>query len=109
MRPFYADYVNHMLRYYSRSLPGSLSSCEVGGVPSVFKSEVDKLNWVTVDRVLRRLCESERETMVEVYWRGDTLADNVFEVAKVMKVEQESVWLLVSKVSKWIAKERKLI
>lgn len=102
-KPFYADYVNRMLRFYARKI----HSGEV--LQMKFKSDVDEKNWGSVARVIDRLPEQDKYVIIEVYRRGDTLADNIYWVAKELKVEQDMIWTLVSKVTKRIAKERKLI
>jgi DNA-directed RNA polymerase specialized sigma subunit len=73
------------------------------------KNDVDKENWRCVVRVLDKLPERDKDVIIEVYGRGDTLADNIYWVAKELKVDQDMIWALVSKVTKRIAKERKLI
>lgn len=102
-KPFYADYVNHMLRFYARNV-------QSGDVMRLkFKSEVDKLNWRSVNRVLHNLPERDKDIIIEVFGRGDTLADNIYEVSKELVINQDIVWTLVSKVTNKIAKDRKLI
>jgi len=102
-KPFYADYVNHILRFYARTVRS-------GDVERLkFKSEIDKLNWRSVNRVLHNLPERDKDIIIEVFGRGDTLADNIYEVSKELVINQDAIWSLVSKVTKKIAKERGLI
>jgi hypothetical protein len=102
-KPFYADYINHMLRFYARNV-------QSGNVVRLkFKSEVDKLNWRSVNRVLHNLPERDRDIIIEVFARGDTLADNIYEVSKELVINQDIIWTLVSKVTNKIAKDRRLI
>ena len=102
-KPFYADYINHMLRFYARNV-------QSGNVVRLkFKSEVDKLNWRSVNRVLHNLPERDRDIIIEVFARGDTLADNIYEVSKELVINQDVIWTLVSKVTNRIAKDRRLI
>ncbi len=102
-KPFYADYVNRMLRFYARKIHS-------GEVPWMkMKNTVDKENWKCVVRVLDKLPERDKDVIIEVYRRGNTLPDNIYWVAKELKVEQDMIWTLVSKVTKKIAKERGLI
>lgn len=100
---FYTDYINHMLRFYARTV----RSGYVMGLK--FTSEVDKLNWRSVNRVLHNLPERDRDIIIEVFGRGDTLADNIYEVSKELAINQDIVWTLVSKVTNKIAKDRRLI
>jgi hypothetical protein len=102
-KPFYADYVNHALRFYARNV-------QSGDVVRLkFKSEVDELNWRSVNRVLHNLPELDKYIIIEVFGRGDTLADNIYEVSKELAINQDLVWTLVSKVTNKIAKDRRLI
>lgn len=102
-RPFYADYINHMLRFYARTVRS-------GDVERLtFKSEVDKLNWHAVNQVLHNLPEQDKDIIIEVFSRGDTLADNIYEVSKELGINQDVIWTLLSKVTKKIAKDRRLI
>jgi len=73
------------------------------------KNAVDKENWRCVVRVLDKLPERDKNVIIEVYRRGNTLPDNIYWVAKELKVEQDMIWTLVSKVTKKIARERGLI
>ena len=102
-KPFYADYVNHMLRFYARTV----RSGDV--MRLVFKSEIDELNWLSVIKVIYKLPERDKNIIIEVFGRGDTLADNIYEVSKELAINQDTIWSLVSKVTKKIAKERGLI
>ena len=102
-KPFYANYVNHMLRFYARTV----RSGDV--MRLIFKSEIDELNWLSVIKVLYKLPERDKDIIIEVFGRGDTLADNIYEVSKELGVNQDTIWSLVSKVTKKIAKERGLI
>ena len=98
MKTFYADYVNHILRFYTRH------SKRDG-----FRSEADKLNYVAAERVFAKLDEKEQILLIDVYHRNDTMADNVYKVAKARGINQDEIWTLISKVSNRIARERKLI
>lgn len=101
-RPYYTEYVNHMLRYYTRHTPKE-------AVRMKFKSECDRKNWLAVNRVLHRLPERDKDIIFTVFSRGDTVADNIYELSKRIGVHQDSIWNLVNKVTNKIAKERKLI
>lgn len=100
-KPFYADYVNHMLRFYARNVRS-------GNVVRL-RFKVDELNWRSVDRVLHNLPELDKYIIIEVFGRGDTLADNIYEVSKELVINQDVIWTLVSKVTNKIAKDRRLI
>lgn len=102
IRPYYTEYVNHMLRYYTRHTPKEV-------IKMKFKSETDRKNWLAVNRVLHQLPERDRDIIFTVFGRGDTVADNIYELSKEMCIRQDTIWNLVSRVSYKIAKERKLI
>jgi hypothetical protein len=76
-----------MLRFYSRKGP-------------VYKTNIDEINYKCVDKVLGKLNPSDKELIIDIYKRGDTLADNI---------NQEKLWTIVNKISKAIARERRLI
>ena len=103
VKPFYVDYINHMLRFYARSV----QSEDVARLK--FKSEVDELNWHAVNRVLHNLPKRDKDIILEVFGRGDTPADNIYEVSKELAINQDVIWTLLSKVTKKIAKDRRLI
>ena len=98
MKTFYADYVNHILRFYTRHLKREK-----------FRSEADELNYIAAERAFSKFSETERSILIEVYSRNDTLADNIYDVAKANGINQDEIWTLVRKISNRIAKERKLI
>lgn len=102
-KPFYADYVNHMLRFYARTV-------QSGDVMRLkFTSEVDELNWRSVNRVLHNLPELDKYIIIEMFARGDTLADNIYEVSKEVVINQDVIWTMLSKITYQIAKERGLV
>jgi hypothetical protein len=102
-KPFYAEYINHILRFYARNV-------QSGDVVRLkFKSEVDELNWRSVNRVLHNLPELDKYIIIEVFGRGDTLADNIYEVSKELAINQDVIWTLLSKITYQIAKERGLV
>lgn len=74
-----------------------------------FKSECDRKNWLAVNRVLHRLPEKDKDIIFAVFGGGDTIADNIYNLSKEMGIHQDHIWRLVSKVTRKIAKERKLI
>ena len=96
-KPVYADYTNHMLRFYCKT-------CRVDLI-----NPIDKLNWAVVDKVLRRLPEEDRNVIMDVYSKNDTLSDNIYTASKERKINQDKIWIIVSKVTNLIAKERMLV
>ena len=102
-KPIYADYTNHMLRFYCKNCkPENSLKLEL-------KKEVDRKNWRAVREVLHRLSKEDRDVIIDVYSRGDTLSDNIYTVSKERCIDQDKIWIIVSKVTNQIAKERMLI
>lgn len=99
-KPFYADYVNRMLRFYAK---------KVCIERAIIINPVDINNCLCVAKVLDALPEEDRNVIIDIYERWDTLADNIYHVSKEMNINQDTLWTLVSKVTKRIAKERGLI
>lgn len=97
-RPYYAEYVNHCLRFYCRNT-----------AKPRFKSDVDSLNWHACESVLKDCTDEERQILVEVYSQNDTLADNICQTAKAHRIHQDKVWNLINEVSRKIAKQRTLL
>lgn len=96
-KPHYADYVNHMIRYYVRT------------PEKRFRNEADEQNLKVVEKVLDNLRVRDRNLLVEVFKRNDTLSDNIYEVSKLEGVDQDILWTLLSKVTREVARERVLI
>ena len=98
-RPFYAEYINHCLRFYCRNTER----------PSTFKSEVDEDNWQSCEAVLKNYTAEDRSVLIAVYCENDSLADNVYQVSKRFRVNQDKVWNLINEVARKIAKHRGLL
>ena len=97
---YYSQYVNHMLRFYARYCDKNLES---------FKKSTDMKNWLAVKTVLDKLPEKDKNVIIEVYRRRDTLGDNIYEVSKELGIDQDVIWTMLNKVTKKIAQERELI
>lgn len=94
---YFNDYVHHCLKFYAR-------------VPNPkFRSEVDKKNWIACDRALKSFSDRDREIILAVYTKGDTIPDNVYKVSMQRNISQDTIWELVEKVKFKIAKCRGLI
>jgi len=89
-----------MLRFYARYCDKNLES---------FKKSTDMKNWLAVKTVLDKLPEKDKNVIIEVYRRRDTLADNIYEVSKELGIDQDVIWIMLNKVTKKIAQERELI
>jgi hypothetical protein len=97
-RPFYSEYVRHCLRFYTRNLE-----------LRQFKSHIDKSNWCSCHSVIKTLSERDRDIVVSVYSGYDTLADNVYEVAKKHDIDQAIIWDMMKDIERKIAKRRELM
>jgi hypothetical protein len=97
MKPFYADYVNHALKFYARN------------EQPVFKNQTDIENYSCVKRVLSGVDKVDAEILCDIFRRKDTLADNIYEVSKERNLNQDVIWTMLSKVTYQIAKERGLV
>jgi len=89
-----------MLRFYARYYDKDLKS---------FKKSTDMKNWFAVKIVLDKLPEKDKNVIIEVYRRRDTLADNIYEVSKELGIDQDVIWTMLNKVTKKIAQVRELI
>ena len=97
-KPFYTDYVRHALRYYSRNLFNPR-----------FKKEVDKDNWNACHYVISKYSKRDKDILVYVYGSYDTLADNVYTMAKKYSINQNIIWDTMKEFEREIAIERKLL
>lgn len=96
-RSFYSEYVNHCLRFYARHQKPK------------FHSAADKNNWQACDNALKGFTDSERELLLSIYREGDTIADNIYQVAKANDMKQDKIWKLVNELERKVAKRRGLL
>ena len=97
-RPFYSEYVRHCMRFYARNT-----------IKPRFNTEVDKNNWYACHRAIECYSERDRDILVYVYGMYDTLADNVYEIAKQFNIDQNIIWDMIKDFERSIAKKRGLI
>lgn len=97
-KPYYADYVNHMLRYYAtyRDSKG-------------IRSDVDERNYRCVDKVINTIPQYEQLILMDIYRRRDALPDNVCRVSAQSSIDPRLIWTLISGITNKIARERHLI
>ena len=98
-RPFYSDYVRHMMRFYTRT----------ANTKPNFKTEVDRLNWHTCEEVIKGYSENAREAFIAIYSGYDTLTNEVLEVAKVRSLRPSIIWDSMKEFERKVAKRRGLI
>ena len=97
-KPFYTDYVRHALRFYSRNL-----------IEPPFKKRADKENWLACDSVVKKYSDRDKDILVYVYGSYDTLADNVYAMAKKYSINQNIIWDMMKEFEREIAVARNLI
>ena len=100
-KPFYADYVNRLMRWYCRA--------KEEGKEVNLESALDRENWEAVAKVMERLNEENKSAIMGVYCKRDTMADNVYLTALELGWKQDNLWALVSKVTRRVAEERGLV
>ena len=97
-RPFYSEYARHCLRFYSRNTDKHR-----------FNTEVDKNNWYACHRAMDRYSDKDKEIIIRVYALYDTIADNVYEVAKEYEIDQNIIWDLLKEIERGVARKRGLL
>lgn len=98
-KPYYADYVNHILRFYFRYNRNK-----------GFKNEVDKTNYIAADKVIQRMPDTDREVLSTVFRQdGINLAENINIAAAQHNEDPAKIWSLVSMTTTKVAKERRLL
>ena len=98
-KPYYAEYVNHILRFYFRY-----------DRTRGFKNDVDKTNYLSADRVIQKLSDNDVKVLTTVFQQDNpNLVDNVVSASKQFREDPTKIWSLISSITTKIAKERKLL
>lgn len=97
MRAFYSEFASHCIRFYARYPQPR------------FRTDVDKKNWFACDNALKSFSDADRALLIDIYRDGDTLPDNVYQMAKRKGVKQESLWKLIEELERKVAKRRGLL
>ena len=103
MRPYYSEFVRHCLRYYVKTLEDGH-----GGHP-VFRTEAERNNWSACYHALKNFSARDMNMVSRIYGPGDTIADKIYEISKNTGVSQDTLWSLVNRVERGVAKKRGLI
>jgi hypothetical protein len=74
-----------------------------------FNTEVDKNNWYACHRAIEHYSERDKDILICVYGMHDTLADNVYEMAKQYKIDQNIIWDMLKDFEHSVAKKRGLL
>lgn len=97
-RNFYSAYIEHCMRFYARY-----------SKPNHFRSDADKKNWIACENALNEFSDEDRERLLSIYRDGDTIPDNVYQLSKKEKINQDTIWKLIGELERKIAKRRGLI
>lgn len=97
-KPYYSDYVRHMMRFYVR-------------YPDLtrFNTETDRLNHSACKKIIGTYGKINQAILCDIFSSGDTLADSIYQVSLKANINQDKVWALVCDAEKKIAAERGLI
>ena len=98
-KPYYAEYVNHCLRFYFMYDP-----------KKGFKNAVDKENYRAVEKATSHLRVTEKDMLRFVFIQpGDNLSEHVKRANIEYKIKGNQIWILMNHITRKIAKERGLI
>ena len=86
------------MRYYARNT-----------IKPRFNTEVDKNNWHACHRAIENYSDRDKDILIRVYGLHDTLADNVYEVAKAYAIDQNIIWDKLKDFERSVAKKRGLL
>lgn len=103
MKPYYSEFVRHCLRFYVKTLDEGR-----GGHP-IFRNEAERENWRACNDALKNLSERDQDTVSYLYRPGDTIADKIYELSKSKGISQDTIWSLVNRVERAVAKKRGLV
>lgn len=103
MRPPYAEYVKHAMRFYAKN--------RLSSVPQEphFHTDAAKKNWVACEAAVKDMNPQDLEWILKVYASNDTLADSIYMVATDANISQNHLWDMVNEVERKFAKRRGLI
>lgn len=104
-RCYYTDYVNHAIRFYL-SCPDTLQTAG--------KRKADLLNWMAVQSVFYRLKDDDKAMLKEIYLGHYRVTEGVRMYCDKRGYEKGSneenaIWIKITKVSAYIAKQRGLV
>ena len=81
---------------------------DVGSQPK-FKNNVEKTNWMCCHEVLGNFEADDLAMVKELYTKGDTMADKIYNLAKEKRISQSYIWSLADDVEYKIAQKRGLV
>ena len=96
IKPHYADYVNHMLRFYVRNPVINVTA------------QPDVTNHAAVMAVFNRLGRKDRARLCLIYQEGYDITERVESYCRDTGTLPSEVWGLITRVTKQVARERGL-
>lgn len=96
-KPFYSEYVKHMMRFYSRSRD-----------LKVFKSKVDELNWIISNDTLEQYPQY-KDLLLDVYSGYGTHDEEVNKASIKYNIENKVIWDLMKRFERDLAQNRGLL
>lgn len=97
MKTRYSEYVRSCMRFYAR-------------YPNPeFRSVAYENDWNACHTALNTFSQADRELLVYMFTSRDTLADNIYTIAKEANIDQMRLWSLERQLEKKIAKLRGLL
>lgn len=96
MRAAYSNYVSHIARYYFNN-------------PNVkeFRSECDKLNYSSVEKVFRYLPVEEKRFLTIIYTSED-VSKTINRLAREYRIKERKLWRILTQFEKNVATVRGL-
>ena len=102
MRPYWADYANHMLRFYCRNDDPTMIYR--------FRTRTDEKNWKACNSVMKGLNRRDDEVIRFVYGGTMFLEDAVNEyLASHPNEQSDAIWNTIYTVSRRVAQVRGLL
>ncbi|GHV47022.1 hypothetical protein FACS189499_03670 [Clostridia bacterium] len=98
MRTYYSEFVKHCMTFYTQyPYP-------------CFRSDADKKNWFACDNALKNVKAETRDIILDVYLeRRENFSESVSHVAKLEKMNVNSLWKIVEDFERIVAKKRGLL
>lgn len=103
MRPPYADYCKHAMKFYARSMMNAHSA------EPRFKTEADKKNWYACQAAMRTFSPEDMDMLITLYGMNESMPDAISHLAKERNIYPDRVWNIVNDLERKIAKRRGLI
>lgn len=101
MKQPYSDFVRHCLQGYVETM-------EIGTQPR-FRHQIEKANWLCCHEAMNDLDPEDRELALELYARGDTIPDKIYQISMQKRMPQRRLWRLVEELEQDIARRRGMI